>query len=79
MTKRIFRSIFLVALAVFIAGTALIMGALYSYFSGVYEEQIQEEASYLSRQWRRRASATWKTWTRRPPHHLDRRGRRRPL
>ena len=48
MTKRIFRSIFLVALAVFIAGTALIMGALYSYFSGVYEEQIQEEASYLS-------------------------------
>ena len=49
MTKRIFRSIFLVALAVFIAGVALIMGALYNYYSGVYEAQIQEEASYLSK------------------------------
>ena len=48
MTKRIFRSIFLVALAVFVAGVALIMGALYNYYSGVYEAQIQEEASYLS-------------------------------
>ena len=43
MTKRIFRAIFLVALTVFLAGTALVMGA------------------------------------RRPPHHLDCRGRRRPL
>ena len=35
MTKRIFRAIFLVALAVFLAGTALIMGALYNYYSGI--------------------------------------------
>ncbi len=48
MTKRIFRAIFLVALAVFLAGTALIMGALYNYYSGIYESQIQEEAAYLS-------------------------------
>ena len=48
MTKRIFRAIFLVALAVFVAGTALTMGAVYRYYSGVYEAQIQEEASYLS-------------------------------
>ena len=48
MTKRIFRAIFLVALAVFLAGTALIMGALYNYYSGEYESQIQEEAAYLS-------------------------------
>ena len=48
MTKRIFRSIFLAALAVFLAGTALTMGAVYRYFSGEYEAQIREEASYLS-------------------------------
>lgn len=48
MTKRIFRSIFLVALAVFLAGTALILGALYDYYSGVYAGQIQEAAAYLS-------------------------------
>ena len=48
MTKRIFRSIFLVALAVFVAGTALTMGAVYRYYAGVYEGQIREEAAYLS-------------------------------
>ena len=48
MTKRIFRSIFLVALAVFLAGTALTMGAVYRYYSDVYEGQIREEAAYLS-------------------------------
>ena len=46
MTKRIFRSIFLVALAVFLAGTALTMGAVYRYYSDVYEGRIREEAAY---------------------------------
>ena len=47
MTQRIFRAIFLVALAVFLAGSALIMGALYNYFSDLYTDQIQAEANYL--------------------------------
>ena len=34
MTKRIFRSICFVAIAVFLASLILIMGVLYSYFSG---------------------------------------------
>ena len=48
MTKRIFRSIFLASLLVFIASMVLIMGALYRCFSNEYEAQIREEASYLS-------------------------------
>ncbi|MBQ7801351.1 MAG: PAS domain-containing sensor histidine kinase [Oscillospiraceae bacterium] len=43
MTKRIFRSIFLVALAVFLASTTIIMGALYSYFSQVQRSQLKNQ------------------------------------
>lgn len=41
MTKRIFRSICLVAIAVFLASVVLIMGALYRYFSNVQQEQLK--------------------------------------
>lgn len=41
MTKRIFHSICFVAIAVFIASAVLIMGVLYSYFSGVQQRQLQ--------------------------------------
>ena len=41
MTKRIFRSICFVAVAVFIASMVLIMGVLYSYFSQVQQSQLK--------------------------------------
>lgn len=41
MTKRIFRSICLVALAVFAASLVLIMGVLYGYFSNVAQNQLK--------------------------------------
>lgn len=41
MTKRIFRSICLVAFAVFAASLVLIMGVLYSYFSNVQQNQLR--------------------------------------
>ena len=44
MTKRIFRSVFLAAFAVFIACLVLVMGALYSYFSARQENQLAVEA-----------------------------------
>lgn len=40
MTKRIFRSICLVAIGVFIASAALFLGVLYNYFSGVQQTQL---------------------------------------
>ncbi len=41
MTKRIFRSICFVAIAVFLASLILIMGVLYGYFSNVQQRQLQ--------------------------------------
>lgn len=41
MTKRIFQSIVTVALAVFLATTALVMGVLYNYFTQVQQSQLQ--------------------------------------
>ena len=43
MTKRIFRSILLVAGAVLLASIVLIMGVLYGYFGGVQERQMEDE------------------------------------
>ena len=45
MTKRIFRSIFLVAMAVMLAATGLIMGALHSYFTDVQFRQLRVETA----------------------------------
>ena len=44
MTKRIFRSVFLASLLVFLAGLALVVGALYNYFSVRQAEQLRVEA-----------------------------------
>ena len=41
MTKRIFRSICFVAIAVFLASLILIMGVLYGYFSAVQQRQLK--------------------------------------
>ena len=43
MTKRIFRSIFVVAMVVFIACMALIMGVLYNYYDNVEQKQLKHE------------------------------------
>ena len=44
MTKRIFRSICLVALCVFLASLVLIMGVLYTYFENVQNTQLKTQA-----------------------------------
>ena len=49
MTKRIFRAICLVALAVFLASVTLIMGILYVYFSQVQQDQLRIEAGLAAR------------------------------
>ena len=49
MTKRIFKSIFLVALGVLIACLPLTIGILYSTFDRQYEGQLKEEAYYIAR------------------------------
>ena len=43
MTKKIFRSIVLIAGAVLLASLVIIMGCLYEYFGGVQEQQLQDE------------------------------------
>ena len=45
MTKRIFHSICLVALTVFLASVALFMGVLYGYFSNVEQAQLKMQTS----------------------------------
>ena len=45
MTKRIFRSIFLVALAVLLAAMGLIMSGLHSYFTNVQFQQLRVETA----------------------------------
>ncbi len=49
MTKRIFRSIFLVAILVFLASLVLIMGLLYPYYSGVQREQLKNQTLLAAR------------------------------
>ena len=48
MTKRIFQSIFVVALLVLIASLIFIMGMLYDYFFDQYKEQLKNEAIYVA-------------------------------
>ncbi len=45
MTKRIFRSIGLVAISVFLASVALFMGILYDYFTGVQQAQLRMQTN----------------------------------
>ena len=44
MTKRIFRSVCIVAVVVLFASLALVMGVLYDYFSGSQENQLKDKA-----------------------------------
>ncbi len=48
MTKRIFQSIFIVALAVLVASLVFIMGMLYEYFFDQYKTQLKNEAIYVA-------------------------------
>ena len=48
MTKRVFRSIFLASLAVLLAMLALILGALYTYFSDVQAEQLRLQTALVA-------------------------------
>ena len=48
MTKRIFRSIFAVALTVLLAACLLILGAVHSYFSEVQFNQLRVETALAS-------------------------------
>ena len=48
MTKRIFRSIFLVALVILLAGTVLIMSVLYGYFNQLQHKQLKIETDLVT-------------------------------
>ncbi|MBQ7324853.1 MAG: PAS domain-containing protein [Clostridia bacterium] len=48
MTKRIFHSIFLVAIVVLIVSMAVSLGVSYQYFSRHYDEQLKDEAYYIA-------------------------------
>lgn len=48
MTRKIFRSCFLVAVTVLLASLLLIMGALYEYFDSQYEEELRQETAYIA-------------------------------
>ena len=43
MTKKIFRSFMLSAVAVLLAGVVIVMTCLYSYFASVQESQLQDQ------------------------------------
>ena len=49
MTKRVFRSICLVAVVVLMAAMSVIMGALYSYFTQVQHQQLRTQAELAAR------------------------------
>ena len=45
MTKKIFKSIVIVAAAVLLASFVIILGCIYEYFGGIQEKQLQDELS----------------------------------
>lgn len=49
MTRRIFNSIFIVAIIVFLAALTLTMGALYSYFSSEHQLQIRTQTQMVAK------------------------------
>jgi len=55
MTKKIFRSFMLSAVAVLLAGVVIVMTCLYSYFASVQESQLQD---WQPPPWKRRARIT---------------------
>ncbi len=48
MTKRIFHSIFLIAIAVLAVGVLSSLAVLYGYFTDQYERRLQDEAYYIA-------------------------------
>ena len=48
MSKKIFRSIWLAAFIVLVLSLVLIMGVLYSYFTGVQQKQLRMGAEVLA-------------------------------
>lgn len=48
MTRKIFRSMMLVAACVLLAGFVIVMGCLYEYFGGVEESRLREELAVAS-------------------------------
>lgn len=48
MTKKIFSSIFIAAVAVLVSSLAIIVGCLYSYFSSLQESQMEDEMNIAS-------------------------------
>lgn len=49
MTKRIFRSIFIVAVSVFLSSVTIFMGVLYDYFTGVSKSQLKTQTELAAR------------------------------
>ena len=52
MTKKIFRSICLVAMVVFAASLVLIMGVLYQYYSAAQVRQLRIRPLWQPTEWR---------------------------
>ena len=48
MTRKIFRSIFAVALLVMLASIGIIVGVLYTYFEDEYLDELKNEAIYIA-------------------------------
>lgn len=48
MTKRIFRTVFVVAISIFIASAVLFMTVLYDYFSGIQQNQLRMQIDLAS-------------------------------
>lgn len=49
MTKRIFRTIFVVAMSIFLISAILFMSVLYNYFSGIQKEQLRAQVVLAAR------------------------------
>ncbi|MFR6086069.1 MAG: hypothetical protein ACLUIX_01785 [Oscillospiraceae bacterium] len=64
MTRKIFRSILLVAGVVLAAGMVIMTGCLYSYFGGVQEQQLQDELSPPSAAWKTAVRPIWSAFRR---------------
>ena len=48
MTKRIFRTVFVVAISIFIASAVLFMTVLHDYFSGIQQNQLRMQIDLAS-------------------------------
>lgn len=80
MTRKIFRSIVLVAGTVLLASLLLILGYLYDFFGGVQETQLKDELTLASAAVESTGGGLPRAALVRPlPPDVDRRRRQRPL